>query len=724
MARPSLPFTPSLHNERHRATSFDITQSQHSSSSRALTRSESFSNSFQKQSQLRGINYASDLRPWSQGSSGRHAPNRPFHVEPIAETDVATSTSLQALPRLASVPGIIPMNPSSMTFTMPLPYPQASTPMAKGAIVRGSSTASSTACPDTLIDWSKETEAILQAEEDQENETTDDESDGYDSARDTLAPLDRPQTSTPYTVAGAAQPRMEVGLTPLRPRSKEDTRVYGLAEPEPIDRTANDEGLRPAATAPNINISRASVDALSTPDSAPLSMSVPVHLPRPPPTPKLSEAGSLSSADSRTRAIRKLTRKPTSAKRQALPDDAQPLQPVPPVEAVQSLTMHVVTWNMNDQEAPDSLHPLLFPAHHEQRAPVDLYAVGVQEGPISTDVIQLRVQHALGSEYVKVAGELDGPINIVIFVRASLTWLISSVETDTVATKMGGMIRTKGGVGVSLHLAGVRLLFINAHLTAHQEKVKERNADYITIRRSLQLPARKFRRDMDLNGTLTLNNTAGLSSSLSKSRDACVYHDVTIWMGDLNYRCDCARRMADYIVAQKQFDVLFAGDQLSFERAQGTAFADFQEAQVKFPPTFKYDVGTNTFDTSSKQRVPSWTDRILWRVSDEYAKMLKCNTYDSIATEQSSDHKPVYGQFRLALLSPATACANDEPWPYDARTYYYGNQAKVKTAQNRSGNDGEAAASAQPTVETIVTPINKPTLLTTINHKSAICNVM
>ena len=31
----------------------------------------------------------------------------------------------------------------------------------------------------------------------------------------------------------------------------------------------------------------------------------------------------------------------------------------------------------------------------------------------------------------------------------------------------------------------------------------------------------------------------------------------------------------------------------------------------------QYDVGTNTFDTSAKQRVPSWTDRILWKTREE-----------------------------------------------------------------------------------------------------------
>ncbi len=76
-------------------------------------------------------------------------------------------------------------------------------------------------------------------------------------------------------------------------------------------------------------------------------------------------------------------------------------------------------------------------------------------------------------------------------------------------------------------------------------------------------------------------------------------------------------------------------DQLNYLRQEGLIFKGFHEAPISFQPTYKvhtyvvichtcfyitsfflytqYDVGTSKFDTSTKQRTPSYTDRILYR---------------------------------------------------------------------------------------------------------------
>jgi hypothetical protein len=43
-------------------------------------------------------------------------------------------------------------------------------------------------------------------------------------------------------------------------------------------------------------------------------------------------------------------------------------------------------------------------------------------------------------------------------------------------------------------------------------------------------------------------------------------------------------------------------------RDRAHAFAEYEEAELAFEPTYKYDVGTPIFDTSEKRRAPAWCD--------------------------------------------------------------------------------------------------------------------
>lgn len=45
-------------------------------------------------------------------------------------------------------------------------------------------------------------------------------------------------------------------------------------------------------------------------------------------------------------------------------------------------------------------------------------------------------------------------------------------------------------------------------------------------------------------------------------------------------------------------------------------FQGYQEAPLLFRPTYKYDNGTDDYDTSEKMRIPAYTDRILYKGPD------------------------------------------------------------------------------------------------------------
>ncbi len=39
-------------------------------------------------------------------------------------------------------------------------------------------------------------------------------------------------------------------------------------------------------------------------------------------------------------------------------------------------------------------------------------------------------------------------------------------------------------------------------------------------------------------------------------------------------------------------------------------FEGYQEGPLLFRPTYKYDLGTDNYDTSEKMRVPAWTGMV------------------------------------------------------------------------------------------------------------------
>ena len=132
--------------------------------------------------------------------------------------------------------------------------------------------------------------------------------------------------------------------------------------------------------------------------------------------------------------------------------------------------------------------------------------------------------------------------------------------------------------------------------------------------------------------------------------------DHVIVCGDLNYRLDLPRELAERTVnciqkseggteARRLRSSLLRHDQLLRTISEGRAFADFAEGEIQFPPTFKFDKGTLDYDTSHKQRIPAWTDRILFRPNG-----VEVHEYSSVQDATHSDHRPVYATLGLSLV--------------------------------------------------------------------------
>lgn len=124
-------------------------------------------------------------------------------------------------------------------------------------------------------------------------------------------------------------------------------------------------------------------------------------------------------------------------------------------------------------------------------------------------------------------------------------------------------------------------------------------------------------------------------------------HEICILNGDLNYRIDTMGR--DTVVKAihgNNLSRLLERDQLLVSRRRNPGFRlrTFAELPITFAPTYKYDVGTDRYDTSEKHRSPAWCDRVLYRGAGR-VKQLEYRRHEL----RASDHRPVSGLFMVRV---------------------------------------------------------------------------
>ncbi|KAG7024218.1 Type IV inositol polyphosphate 5-phosphatase 11, partial [Cucurbita argyrosperma subsp. argyrosperma] len=100
--------------------------------------------------------------------------------------------------------------------------------------------------------------------------------------------------------------------------------------------------------------------------------------------------------------------------------------------------------------------------------------------------------------------------------------------------------------------------------------------------------------------------------------------------------------------------MLFISCHLS-EAERGRIFDGYCEGTLSFKPTYKYNVGSSKYDSSYKVRVPSWTDRILFKLDELEKISANLCSYDSMDEIYSSDHKPVKAQLCLRLTNTSSS---------------------------------------------------------------------
>lgn len=265
----------------------------------------------------------------------------------------------------------------------------------------------------------------------------------------------------------------------------------------------------------------------------------------------------------------------------------------------------------------------------------DVYVLGFQE------VVELNASNILNSDYSRssiwqkainnllnsiaqdsgvtytlIRAEQMTSLLILFFAKSSIAEQITMVEGYTKKTGLGGITGNKGAIAIRFNIGATSYCVVNSHLASGNTAVVERNNDYSAI-----------------------------ANGVYFSRGGKIFnHENVIWLGDLNYRVnlpnDQVRQELALLANDQRLSRLLAYDQLLMEIHAKNAFKNFEESEITFKPTYKFDNYTNNYDSSEKQRTPSWTDRILFK-----GRSLSPLGYDSCPGVLFSDHKPVYCLF-------------------------------------------------------------------------------
>uniref|UniRef100_A0A3B4AWV6 Inositol polyphosphate-related phosphatase domain-containing protein n=1 Tax=Periophthalmus magnuspinnatus TaxID=409849 RepID=A0A3B4AWV6_9GOBI len=229
---------------------------------------------------------------------------------------------------------------------------------------------------------------------------------------------------------------------------------------------------------------------------------------------------------------------------------------------------------------------------------------------------------------------------LLVFAKYFHLPFLRGVQTETTRTGLGGYWGNKGGVSARMSVFGHTLCFLNCHLPAHMENSEQRMDDFESILQQQQFEGQAATGVLD--------------------------HDVVFWFGDLNFRIDdLDMQVVKSAIDNNKYSTLWEKDQLNMAKDCETVLEGFQEGPLKFPPTYKFDVGTDMYDTSGKKRKPAWTDRILWRLratapgsADGKRNSISGLTSGTRVTQHYyrshmeytvSDHKPVSAIFTLQV---------------------------------------------------------------------------
>ncbi|KAK2733098.1 hypothetical protein FQN57_002309 [Myotisia sp. PD_48] len=243
-----------------------------------------------------------------------------------------------------------------------------------------------------------------------------------------------------------------------------------------------------------------------------------------------------------------------------------------------------------------------------------------------------------------------------VFVKEEEKPRISNLAAAEIKRGMGGLHGNKGALLLRFCLDDSSLCFINCHLAAGQSHTAHRNNDISAIMETDSLPTEP-------------SSSARIDRFVGGGDGSMILdHEICILNGDLNYRIDSIpRNTVIEAIKSNNLPKLLDRDQLLASKRKNPGFRlrIFNEAPITFAPTYKYDVGSDEYDSSEKKRAPAWCDRLLYRGVGRI-KQLEYRRHEV----RVSDHRPVSGIFKMRIktISPEKRAA---AWEASQKEFLY-----------------------------------------------------
>ncbi|OWK05060.1 hypothetical protein Celaphus_00002720 [Cervus elaphus hippelaphus] len=369
---------------------------------------------------------------------------------------------------------------------------------------------------------------------------------------------------------------------------------------------------------------------------------------------------------------------------------------------IQNFRFFVGTYNVNGQSPKECLRPWL---SHDTQAP-DVYCVGFQELDLSKEAFFFHdtpkeeewfkaVSEGLhpDAKYAKVKLIRLVGIMLLLYVKQEHAAYISEVEAETVGTGIMGRMGNKGGVAIRFQFHNTSICVVNSHLAAHTEEYERRNQDYKDICSRMQFcqvdpslpPLTISKHDVilwlgDLNYRIEEPDVEKVKKLIEEKAFQTLYaYDqvpVATWalFRQLTFPLPPphGRAQKAWLFSSSLFFLISGGFpeelvpiipsfppsvfpllqlsalgpslELRAQVAAKAVFEGFSEGELTFQPTYKYDTGSDDWDTSEKCRAPAWCDRVLWK-----GKNITQLSYQSHMALKTSDHKPVSSVFDIGV---------------------------------------------------------------------------